>query len=180
MAGEVLHVKDYRFTSHDDLFLDANVWLYIHGPQRPGQGRRRDHYSNAFRRILEAESRVYIDVIVLSEIINRWARFHYQESDYAPQMGFKTFRDSAAFKLIAPSIAADTRRILNQCSPMESGFTKLDVDALTTEYGQGRADFNDQVIREACKRSGLKLVTDDADFAGDGVTILTANGRLLN
>lgn len=38
----------------------------------------------------------------------------------------------------------------------------------------------DQVIREACKRSGLKLVTDDADFAGEGVTILTANRRLLN
>ena len=180
MAAEVLHVKDYHFTSDDELFLDANVWLLIHGPQRPGRGARKDNYSTAFRRILEAGSRIRIDVIVLSEIINRWARFHHQESDYGAKMSFKAFRNSDAFKSIAPDISADTRRILKQCSPMESGFTTLDMDALTTEYGNGGTDFNDQVIREACKRSGLKLVTDDADFAGEGVTILTANRRLLN
>lgn len=180
MASEVLHVKDYRFTSDDELFLDANVWLLIHGPQWPGGRTRRDYYSTAFRHILEAESRVHIDVIVLSEIINRWTRFHYQESGYGPQMSFKAFRNSDAFRSIAPDIAADTRRILKQCSPMESGFTALDMDALTAEYGRGGIDFNDQVIREACRRSGLKLVTDDGDFDGQGVTILTANRRLLN
>lgn len=178
MAGEVLHVRDYRFTSADELFLDANVWLYIHGPQRPSRGPRTDYYSSAFRRILEAKCRIYIDVLVLSEIINRWARFHYQESGAG--FSFKAFRNSDAFKPIAFHIAADTRRILTQCSPVESGFTMLDMDALTAEYGHGRADFNDQVIRETCKRNLLKLVTDDADFAGEGVTILTANNRLLN
>lgn len=178
MADEVLHVKDYRFTSNDELCLDANVWLFIHGPQRPGGGTRRDYYSNAFRRMLEAKSHIYIDVLVLSEIINRWARFHHQES--APELSFKEFRNSDVFGSIAPDIAADTRRILSRCSLMESGFTSLDIDALTTEFGNGGADFNDQVIREACKRSGLKLVTDDADFARQGVRILTANRRLLN
>ena len=59
MAGEVLHVKDYRFTSDDDLFFDANVWLYIFGPQRPHAGNS-NYYSSAFRRILEAGSRIHI------------------------------------------------------------------------------------------------------------------------
>lgn len=180
MAGDVLHVKNYRFTADDELFLDANVWLLIHGPQRPGGGARKDNYSTAFRRMLEAGSRIYIDVIVLSEIINRWARFHYQETVSESQMSFKAFRNSDAFKSVAPDIAADTRRILEQCSRMESHFTALDINALTTEYGTGGIDFNDQVIREACKRSGLKLVTDDGDFAAQGLTILTANRRLLN
>ena len=119
-------------------------------------------------------------MVVLSEIINLWARFHYQESDYVPKMSFKEFRNSDAFKLVAPDIAADTGRILMQCSRMESYFTALDMAALTAEYGNGGIDFNDQVIREACKRNGLKLVTDDGDFAGQGIPILTANRRLLN
>ena len=180
MASDALHLKDYRFTSDDELFLDANVWLLIHGPQKPGRHARTDNYSTAFRRMLEAGSRIYIDVVVLSEIINRWARFHYQESDCAPIMSFKQFRNSDAFKLVAPDIAADTRRILMQCSRMESCFTALDMEALTAEYGNGGIDFKDQVIGEACKRNGLKLVTDDGDFAGQGVPILTANRRLLN
>ena len=37
MASDALHLKDYRFTSDDELFLDANVWLLIHGPQKPGR-----------------------------------------------------------------------------------------------------------------------------------------------
>ena len=49
--------------------------------------------------MLEAGSRIYIDVVVLSEIINRWARFHYQESDCATKMSFKAFHNSDAFKL---------------------------------------------------------------------------------
>ena len=180
MASDVVHLRDYRFTADDELFLDANVWLLIHGPQRPSGRARQDNYSTAFRRILEAGSRIYIDAIVLSEIINRWARFHYQESDSASIMSFKAFRNSDAFKSIAPDIASDTRRILNQCSRMESHFAALDMDALTSEYEAGGVDFNDQVIREVCKRSGLKLVTDDGDFAAQGITVLTANRRLLN
>ena len=180
MAGDALHLKDYRFTSDDALFLDANVWLLIHGPQKPGRNARTDHYSTAFRRMLEAGSRIHIDVVVLSEIINRWARFHYHESDCASQMSFKEFRNGDAFKLVATDIAADTRRILMQCSRMESDFTALDMEALTAEYGNGGIDFNDQVVREACKRNGLKLVTDDGDFGGQGLPILTANRRLLN
>ena len=102
MPSDALHLKDYRFTSDDELFLDANVWLLIHGPQKPGRDARTDNYSTAFRRMLEAGSRIYIDVVVLSEIINRWARFHYQESDCAPKMSFKAFRNSTCLQIGRP------------------------------------------------------------------------------
>lgn len=180
MARDVLDVTDYHFSAGDALFLDTNVWLLIHGPQYPRGGTRKDNYSSAYRRMLEAKSRIHINVIVLSEIINRWAGFHYGNLAGGSQSSFKAFRDSDAFRLVAPDIAADTRRILEQCSRMESHFTVLDMDALTAEYGTGGVDFNDQIIREACKRSSLKLVTDDGDFAAQGVPILTANRRLLN
>lgn len=43
----------------------------------------------------------------------------------------------------------------------------------------GISDFNDQVLTTLCKRSGLKLVTDDGDFKGRGIPIITANQKLL-
>jgi predicted nucleic acid-binding protein len=53
------------------------------------------------------------------------------------------------------------------------------VDALIDEYAAGNSDFNDQVLTTLCKRSGLKLVTDDGDFKGRGIPIITANQKLL-
>ncbi len=47
------------------------------------------------------------------------------------------------------------------------------------EYAAGESDFNDQIIAVLCKRKGLKLVTDDGDFHGQGIPVVTANRRLL-
>ncbi len=47
------------------------------------------------------------------------------------------------------------------------------------EYAVGDSDFNDQIIATLCKRKGLKLVTDDGDFGGHGIPVVTANRKLL-
>jgi len=43
----------------------------------------------------------------------------------------------------------------------------------------GNSDFNDLVLVELCRSKGFMLVTDDGDFKGKGITVLTANRRLL-
>ena len=83
-------------------------------------------------------------------------------------------------KPVAQEIADNTKRILKHCSRIESGFETLELDSLINEYAGGGNDFNDQVFRELCRSRGLKLVTDDGDFKGQGVFILTANYRLLS
>jgi predicted nucleic acid-binding protein len=55
----------------------------------------------------------------------------------------------------------------------------LDLGAILTDYQTGPGDFNDLILARLCEHRGLKLVTHDADFAGTGATILTANRRLL-
>ena len=93
------------------------------------------NYSTAFRRMLEAP-----DVVAVGDH-RPLGRFHYQESDCAPIMSFKAFRNSDAFKLVAPDIAAEY-----QCSRMESCFTALDMDRPNMGTARGNQD-------------GLKLVT---------------------
>lgn len=174
---EVKEVKNYRFTSRDKLFLDANIWLFFFGPQNP-RNYWVDVYSRAFARILTAQSPIYIDVLIVSEFINTYARQKWQL--VAPEIQrFKEFRDSSVFQPIAQDIAADAKRVLQYCSPIASGLETLNIDGLLNEFAQGSTDFNDQVIAELCKRRGLTLITNDRDFQGQGIPILTANRHLL-
>ena len=176
MTPRALSVGDYDFQPEDELFLDANIWLFLYGSQNPGNVRTHV-YSSAFRRILEARSRIYIDVLIVSEFINAYARLQWQIR--APGRRFKVFRNSPDFREVAQEITDNVKRVLSHCSRIESHFDTLDADELMDEYAQGGADFNDQVIRNLCRSRNLKLITDDRDFNGQGISILTANRRLL-
>lgn len=176
MANNAMSVQNYRFRKTDDLFLDANIWLFIYGP--PQNRYKTDVYSSAFRRILEAGSKIFVDVLIISEVINRYARTKWHLSP-SRNIEFKMFRNSSKFDPIAKEIVDDLRRIVGYCSRIESGFGSVDFGGLMDEYEVGRSDFNDQVIRDLCKSKGLTLITDDGDFNSQGLSVLTANQRLL-
>ena len=149
-------INRYVFQSTDALLLDANVWLFLYGPHRPGN-KKAATYSAAFARILKAISPIYVDVLIVSEFINRYARLKHSILKRSARVSsdFKQFRKSAAFKPIARDIAADTRRILKHCTRIESGFDVLDINALVDEYEKGNSDFNDQVLRSQAKLTSL-------------------------
>ncbi len=173
-----LPVKDYEFSRKDRLFLDTNIWLYLYGPQKP-KARVVGAYSRMLKRILAAGSRVYIDVLVVSEFINTSARLKWQ---LATKKGihFKAFRNAPSFKSVAKSISSDAARVMTHCLRIESGFADMEVTELLNKIVAGKCDFNDQVIIRLCKTEKLTLITHDADFGGAGIPILTANHRLLN
>ncbi len=191
MNHKAIAVKQHNFTLKDKLFLDANIWLYLYCPQ----GSREywvNIYSDVFDRILDAESQIYIDVLVVSEFINRFTK---QEWEFAKDQwkranpglkladshlkSFKSFRNSQDFEPIAQGIAAAVKQIMQHCSQVESCFTTLDMDALLTDYDTGSFDFNDQVIMEICKNNGFTLITNDNDFKTQEIPVLTANQSLL-
>ena len=177
MKHKAVEVRHYNFTPQDKLFLDTNIWFYLYGPQKPRTSWV-DIYSTAFGRILNAKSRIYIDVLVVSEFINRYARMKWKL--VAPRIKpFKVFRNSSCFKPVASDIVADVKRVLKHCSRIESGFSTLEMDNLITDYVAGNSDFNDQVITELCRSNGLTLMTNDGDFRSQGIPVLTANSRLL-
>ena len=173
-AGEVRH---YNFTAQDNLFLDANIWLYLYGPPKP-RSYWRSIYASVFNRILRAKSRIYIDVLVVSEFINAYARLKWRDASSYPNT-FKTFRSSSDFKAVAQDIATHVQQIIAYCARIESGFTTLPINNLLADYATGNFDFNDQVITEICKNNGFTLITNDGDFKTQEIPILTANSKLL-
>jgi len=175
------NIDRYRFRPSDELLFDANIWLFLYGPSRPSHPKVAI-YSGAFKQILAAKIRVFLDVLVLSEFVNRYARIRHnlltRQRSGIPQ-DFKQFRNTSFFKSIAQDIAADTKQILGNCTPVESGFATLDLNTLTTDFAAGNSDFNDLVLAELCRSKRFKLVTDDGDFKNKAITILTANPKLL-
>ena len=134
-------------------------------------------YSQVFQRILKAGSKIYTDVLVVSEFINRYARIKHEL--VAPCSKFKDFRKSLGFKPVAQDIAADVKKILSHFFPIESGLTTVEMDDLLDEYAAGNSDFNDQVITEICKSNGLTLITHDSDFTNQTIPVLSANPKLF-
>lgn len=171
-----LDITHYQFQASDKLLLDTNIWLFVYGPQRPGD-RRVAIYSQALARILAAKSHIYIDLLIVSEFINTYARIKHRILS-TPSTDFKQFRNSNEFKPVAQDIAADVKRVLRHCTRVASGFETLAIDALIDEFATGDLDFNDQILTNIYDRVGLKLVTDDGDFRGRGILVITANKRL--
>ncbi len=176
MVNKPLSIANYEFQPEDELFLDANIWLLIYGPQNYNRSREMV-YSSAFRRILEAQSSIHIDVLIVSEFINTHTRILWRQT--RSQLHFKAFRNSSQFKPIAKEVAGKMTRVLSHCSRIENQFSSLDIESLLDEYAKGGTDFNDQVIGNLCKCKNLKLVTDDGDFKNCGISVLTANHNML-
>ena len=177
MNHKAAAVQHYTFTFQDRLFLDANIWLYVSGSLELSTYWR-SIYTNAFNRILQAKSRIYIDALVVSEFINSYARVRWKL--IAPHINqFKDFRNSQGFEPVAKNIVDDVKQIMKHCSRIESGFATLSIDNLLSNYATGDYDFNDQVITEICKSNGFTLITNDGDFKTQRIPILTANQSLL-
>ncbi len=180
MNSKTCQVNQYRYSEEDHLLFDANIWLFLYGPQYNPDDRRVKVYSAAMRSILAAKCRIFVDVLILSEFVNSWARFKYNTipQQRRPKF-FKTFRESPEFVGIARQVAATVRKIVGLCTPVDSGFQALDFNDLLSDFEGGKLDFNDCILARLCAAQSFKLVTDDADFRGRDVTILTANPRLL-
>ena len=171
-------VAKHAFQQTDRLFLDANIWLYFYCPQNPNDSHVKI-YSSAFRRILAARCKIFVDVLVVSEFVNRYARIKWKTE--APGLrNFKTFRDSYHFPPIAKEISDNVRRIVKHCSRVDSEFANLAIQNLLDEFAMGAADFNDQVIAILCRNKKATLVTHDGDFTDGEIPILTANPKLLS
>jgi len=180
MQSKIIPIATYAFTGGDSFFIDANIWIFLYGRQEPGD-RRIPIYSNALREILTKGCQIFIDVLVLSEFINRCARI---EHGFAKSQGslenFKNFRNSAAFQPAAHGIALACRAILKNCVRTESLFERVDIEAILNDYESQHRDFNDQILSEICREKKLQMISDDSDFRDLGVNLLTANRKLLS
>ncbi len=171
----VRDIRDYAFVEADHLLLDTNILMFVYGPQKQNDKRCED-YTDAFKRMCQGKSVLYIDVLIMSEFINRCTRLEMQLRKHKD---YKKFRNSEDFRSIAQGIASNVRRIGQYTTRTNSPFQECPLDQMLYEFEAGQVDFNDQMLLQLCRNKNLMLVTDDGDCTSNDVTILTANSRLL-
>lgn len=131
--------------------------------------------------MVQQKIRLFIDVLILSEFVNTLARLEFNanfKSAYG-STGFKQFRNSPDFLPTARMIASQCRKILGCSERLDHSFSEWAVPQLLADFEKGGEDFNDQLIIEISKKHSLILLTDDGDMTSGGLTLLTANPRLL-
>ena len=181
MSNRVYPINSYQFSQSDRLLFDANIWLYLYGPEFNAKDNRTITYSIALRKASAAKSQLFIDPLIVSEFVNSYGRTIYNKlpKGSKPQE-FKSFRNSPSFQPISQRITKDIKTILKNCHRIESGWELVDIERIFHDFQTGKSDFNDLMLAQLCQHQNLKLVTHDADFQGLDVTILTANSRLVN
>ena len=172
-------ITTYTFDTTAAYFVDANVWLYVFGPMAPGDWRSRV-YSSAWKRLRASGAPVFIDVLVTSEIMNRWARIEYARLGGDARFGaFKDFRSTQDFRSVASDIATAMRSILKYAKRTGTPFANVNLEATLNEFAAGTMDFVDLLICESCRARRFILITHDGDMTVEGVDVVTGNKRLL-
>ncbi len=169
----------YSFSKSETFLLDANVWLYLYPPP---SGRKRpfvQQYSDGLKSMRIAGAQLIMDVMVLSEYLNTYARIEWRALHQTRYPQFKSFRKSSAFKTVGNGAASSVRSMLKLCTCHDHPFAGVDIKQVLDGFAAGTTDFNDSLLAETCRRHGWKLVTNDSDFTSGGIEVLTTNPKLL-
>lgn len=170
--------SDISHISNKNVFFDANVLIYIFWPtvgSNPDSPASR--YSSILGALLTNGFKLYLNSVVVSEVVNRILRIEYEKYKVAhdvSNLAFKDYRDSADGMQVQQDIFdMFNNRIFNLFSIKEKCLTKDMVKSFLTIDS---LDFNDKIIVDVCKSNGFVLLTHDRDFVSENVDIISANG----
>lgn len=180
MKNKAHDLSTYTFSSGESLLLDANVWLFLFPAPSGRSSSQAANYTTAFKNMLMASASLVMDVLVLSEYLNRYCRIEWSALHKSAYPDFKRFRLSPDYAAVGQGAALFARKILKLCTRHDHPFSASDVARVLTDFESGTCDFNDGLFVETCRQNGWKFVTNDGDFTTGGIEVLTSNPKLLS
>ena len=167
-------LQDFGQLNGRNIFLDANILIYLFWPT--GQYAFEQNYARVFRNLLRQQNNLFVDFLIISEVINRILRIEHQK--ISPTQKFKDFRNSPdgvdALNDIFIIVKND---ILNRFHIVGKAFDKQEITEFLTVDD---LDFVDKATVAVCKENTLVLLTNDKDFKNADLDILTGNPKILN
>lgn len=176
-----LKTGDISSISKRPLFFDANVLIYLFA----GAISKSTTWAiNAYAVILKNSIRhgctLFIDAIVLSEFINRFLRLEYEKHLKAQKLSrqnfqFKDYRATNEGQKAAQDVELIVKnQILKLFQILHTTADNNDIAAMSL----ANKDFSDLLIIQTCIKNNCILITNDADFSGCSLDILTENKKL--
>lgn len=179
MTNKAYHLSNYSFRKGESLLFDANIWLYLYPPSSSSRNRHAAQYSQGLKLMRYTGVELVIDVLVLSEYLNRYCRIVWNARHRWKYPDFKDFRKSSDFVVPGRKAASAARKILKLSRRVDHLFAQTNIAQVLAGFEAGASDLNDGLLADTCRRNGWKLVTNDADFTTGGIEVLTTNPMLL-
>lgn len=170
-------LQDVLQLSGKGVFFDANVLIYLFWPT--GQHNYEQNYAHVFRMLLRQKNTLFVDFLVLSEVINRVVRIeHNEHKKINPTQNFKDFRNSPKGKEALSDIYLIVQEeILTHFEVVGKSFDKA---TIKNSMVIDELDFVDKAIVTLCQENALLLLTNDKDFRQANVDILTGNPAIFH
>lgn len=167
-------LQDYTQINGRSVFLDANVLIYLFWPT--GQHYFEQNYARVFSQLLKQGNDLFIDFLVISEVVNRILRIEHQKNN--PTQKFKDFRNSNEGKDALNDIYIILKNdILSRFNIVGKTYNRKDIEnCLMVD----ELDFVDKATAILCKENSFVLLTNDKDFKGSDLDIITGNPHILN
>jgi predicted nucleic acid-binding protein len=177
MKNKAFDATAHAYAAGERILPDANFWLYLVGPGAVPENDLTVTYSSVFAQLLSAEADLFLDVLVLSEFVNRFVATEHKR--LPKKTNRKEWRDSPAFVPVAKRIETQVRQIFSVARPLDHAFATWNLSSVFSDYGTGGKDLNDQLLAETCRHHGLNFLTHDSDCTEGGIIVYTANPDLL-
>jgi len=179
MNNKAYDLTSYSFSQGERILIDTNIWLYLFpAPGDPKQKFAKE-YSSAFSQLVNAQAVPVLDLMVLSEYLNRYCRIEWEGRFKDRFSRFKNFRKSKDFLSVASSAQKFAMKFFGFCQTNLVLSNESDIKLALAGFASGKTDFNDALLVNICKKQNWKLMTNDADFQHGGIEVLTTHPQLL-
>ena len=180
---KVFDIKKYTPFKGEKLMFDANIWMYIFCPIGNYQKHIVKQYSSFLKKVIDTKAEIIINLLILSEFINRYMRLEFEvfkNNTNNPNADFKKdFRMSSSYKKDISDISSTVRNILKISKTIDDKFSSIDIESVISEFEKQKLDFNDLYCRRLCQMEKVKIVTNDKDFKFANNEIITGNPKIL-
>ncbi|MBR1235736.1 hypothetical protein [Bradyrhizobium sp. AUGA SZCCT0182] len=166
------------------VLFDANIWLILNGYSGSAP-HRADIYSESYKKLLANGNTVVVNDYILGEYCNRCCKLEYEShkrcSDNPDRFpSYKEYRKTREFLPVMESVRDDCLNILDDCEFVAVKGDHYDIAEILNKFCDGSMDFTDMITTKYCASEDVVLMTDDRDFVGCNLEIITANKRLLD
>lgn len=166
-------LQDIALLKNRSIFVDANVLIYLFWPS--GSFSWEKNYATAFRHLLRQENNLFVDFMVVSEIVNRILRIEHLK--FNQNLKYKDYRDSSeGYETLQDIFTIVKNNILTRFELVGKVFNRSDVENFLIA---DELDFVDKGIVCLCRENSFVLLTNDKDFKNSGLDILTGNPSIL-
>lgn len=182
--NKVIWIDEVERISHSQVLFDTNIWIMIEGFNEGAPQKKVDAYSGAYETLLRNENSILYNEYIVNEFCNTCARIEFNSyllrTGRERKMSFKEYRRTDEFRESMLLIREACMNIVDACVYAPIGNTEGGMRRLVDEICEGRLDLTDIVIRDFCRANDVYLMTDDADYRGSGLKLISSNRRLAN